>query len=157
MTVVDDLPVEHRENVINLRFHPGKEKPWVLDYHDVNLWQTARAAVNYPVTEFESKEKAIEVATMLRDIIHADAVEIETPDGTVVDVLDDVEKAKFFETVHSSDDDVTGEDKAWDVVNGLDEETIRANQERVGSHKLDTDSVRVPGPSQRQAEAEMGL
>jgi len=156
MTITEEKTTE-KANVINLRFHPEKEKPWVLDYHDVNLWQTARAAINYPVTEFETQEKAVEVATMLRDIIHAEAVEIETPDGTVVQTLDDVEPAKFFETIHTPDENERSEDKAWDAVNSLDEKAIRANQENVGTEHLDTDTVRVPGPSQRQTEAEMRI
>lgn len=142
----------HQPNVINLVFHPEKEKPWVLDYHDVSIWQTARAAINYPVTEFKTREEAEKVGEMIRDIIHADAVEVELSDGEVVDVLDDTEPAKFFEVIHHDDGEGTSEDRSWEAVNSLSESEIRENQLNSGI-ELDRDHRVIPGLSQTETEA----
>lgn len=154
MTITENEQIsrEHQPNVINLVFHPEKEKPWVLNYHDVSVWQTARAAVNYPVTEFKTREEAEQVGEMIRDIIHADAVEVELPDGEIVDVLDDTEPAKFFEVIHRNNGEETSEDRSWDAVNNLSEDEIRENQLNSGI-ELDRDRPVTPGLSQTETEA----
>lgn len=150
MSTITEVPTT---NTINILHRINEEKPWKLDYHDVNIWQTARAAVNYPVTEFKTKEEAIEVAEMLRDIIHADAVVVYGLDGEPEEVLDEPHQAKFFEAIDGGeDDDEDPNDEAWDAINSLTEEQIRANQE---SHNLlvDTDVyITEPGDSEREVE-----
>lgn len=142
------------EDIIKVIYVEGEDKPWQLDFKDVSVLKTARAAVNYPITKFETENDAIEVATMLRDIIHAKEVEVIDQDGEE-EVLDDVQKAPFFNVVHRDEEEENVE-KASEVVASLDDKEIRANQEREGL-ALDTDQPVVnPGPSQKQTEAELG-
>jgi hypothetical protein len=96
---------DHKDDtdILEVVFHEGEKLPWEISFKDVSLLQRVRAAVNYPVDRFESKEKAVEVAEMLRDIIKADAVKVEGE----TELHDDVQKAEFFEKIVSDDDDST--------------------------------------------------
>lgn len=89
--------VTTKTDVIKVVYNEGEDKPWMLDFEDVGVMKTARAALNYPAQKFETEEKAVEVAEMLRDIIHANAVALPEEDI----VLDDVEPAEFFQPISS--------------------------------------------------------
>lgn len=89
--------------VIRVVHNEGDDKPWEIEFDDVSGLKKARAILNYPIHKFESEEKAVEVAEMLRDIIKADAVSVEGEP----ELLDDVEPAPFFKPIVSDDDDST--------------------------------------------------
>jgi hypothetical protein len=148
-----------KTDVIKVVYNEGEDKPWALDYEDVGVLKTARAALNYPAQKFETEDKAIEVAEMLRDIIHANAVEV-TPEN---EILDNVKPAEFFHSVKSED---TGgeepterrEDVDFYATDELDEDLIRESQEQSELKNLDTDNVSTrPGESQRLVESELGI
>jgi len=90
--------------VIHVIFNEGEEKPWEITFDDISGLKRARAILNYPVHKFETEEKATEVAEMLRDIIKADAVDVEGELG----LRDDVEPAPFFHSV-AADEDLKGD------------------------------------------------
>ena len=139
-----------KTDVINIIYNEGEDKPWELKFDDVSMLKTARAAINYPVQKFETEEKAIEVAEMLRDIIHADSVHVAGEEP----LLSHDEHAEFFQNIP----DKVGAVEDFDIVDDkLSPETIRKEQERQGM-KLDTDDVSThPGVSQWEAEKELGL
>jgi hypothetical protein len=165
------MNAQPKTDVIKVIYNEGEEKPWALDYEDVSAIKTARAALNYPAQKFETEEKAVEVAEMLRDIIKADAVVIPSED----EVLDDVEKAKFFQPISSEDktnelhdghkdghdhdhDDTKREDVDFYATDEVDEDLIRESQQEADIKNLDSDEITTnPGESQRQAEREMGI
>jgi hypothetical protein len=89
--------------VLEVVYNEGERLPWEIRFNDVSHLKTMRAILNYPAHKFESEEKAVEVATMLRDIIKADAVAVEGE----TELLDDTEKAPFFKQIVSDDDDST--------------------------------------------------
>jgi len=86
--------------VIRVVHNEGEEHPWELKFDDVSVLKRARAILNYPKHTFDTEEKAVEVAQMLRDIIKADAVTVEGEDK----VLDDVQPAEFFQSLPSDED-----------------------------------------------------
>jgi hypothetical protein len=67
--------IQHEE-IIHVVFNSGEDKPWEITFPDISLLKRARAILNYPVHKFETEAKAVEVASMLRDIIKADGVQI---------------------------------------------------------------------------------
>lgn len=141
-------------DTINVIYVPGEKKPWQLDFKEVSVAKTARAAINYPITKFENEDDAIEVATMLRDIIHAEQVEVTDQYGDV-EVFDDKEPAPFFKVIHR-DEEETSVEHAQGVVDSLTTEEVRNSQEQSNAiHEPDHVSL-TPGPSQKQAEAELG-
>lgn len=142
------------EDIIKVIYVEGEDKPWHLDFKDVSVLKTLRAAINYPVTKFETENDAIEVATMLRDIIHAKEVEVINRAGEE-EILDDVQPAPFFNVV-KRDEEQSSVEKATEVVASLKDDQIREHQQNVGL-KLDTDKPIVePGPSQQETEVELG-
>ena len=138
-----------KTDTIRVVYKEGEDKPWHLDYEDVGVMKTARAALNYPSQKFETEEKAIEVAEMLRDIIHADAVEV--PSENVV--LDDVEPAPFFQNIPS---DSEYEERNAEDITQVDENRL-SSEDETALASLDTDYTGQPGPSQQQVEAERGI
>ena len=93
------------QEVLHIVHNPGEDKPWEINFDDVSGLKKARAILNYPIHKFETEQKAVEVAEMLRDIIKADSVEI----NGAYDVRTDEDTASFFEPI-SSDDMVPPED-----------------------------------------------
>lgn len=88
-TKVEIIEVVHSEE--------NPERPWVLVFTDVARLKRARAILNYPVHHFETEEKAIEVAEMLRDIIDIDGVEVEGETW----LRDNSGNAEFFHNISS--------------------------------------------------------
>lgn len=90
---------DHKEQrVIHVVFEDGADNPWSLDYHDLPALSAARAVLNYPITHFKSRDKAVEVAVMIRDIVKADVVHVEGEEDFIL-LADPEEKAPFFEPV----------------------------------------------------------
>lgn len=92
---------ENSQEVVQVVHNPSEDKPWEIKFHNIGVFKKARAILNYPVHQFETEEKALEVADMLRDIIKADAV---TVDG---EVWHDggSDEAEFFRKISSDGDD----------------------------------------------------
>lgn len=92
---------ENSQEIVQVVHNPSEDKPWEIKFHNIGGLKRARAILNYPVHKFETEEKALEVADMLRDIIKADAVTLE---GEVWNGggSDD---AEFFRPIHSEHDD----------------------------------------------------
>lgn len=128
-----------KTDVIKVVYNEGEDKPWALDFEDVGVMKTARAALNYPAQKFETEEKAIEVAEMLRDIIHADAVELTEENVT----LDDVEPAEFFQPISSDgkklDDDSSHHHHKDE--NTAEEDTVHVNQFAPGENDRFTENA----------------
>lgn len=152
------MPEQTNTDIIKVLYKEGEDKPWFIDYEDVGVLKTARAALNYPAQSFETEEKAIEVATMLRDIIKADAVAIPSQNK----ILDDVEPAEFFHPIHSEEKHDPDEHEHLDdeeinrEIEELDGDQIRANREAQGL-PVNTDTITIPGPSQQATEQELGI
>lgn len=109
--------------LIKVNYEEGEKNPWSLDYHDVSLLQAARAALNYPVTHFESRDKAVEVALMVRDIIKADAVQVEGEDDLLFP-RDEENKANFFEQISPDGSGLTEDLTDETPVSGSDPEPV---------------------------------
>ena len=88
---------DEKTEIIHVVHNAGEEKPWELKFDDVSGLKKARAILNYPVHKFETEEKAVEVAEMLRDIVKADHVDVE---GQGV-VGGDAKPADFFHSVNT--------------------------------------------------------
>lgn len=144
--------VTTKTDVIKVVYNEGEDKPWMLDFEDVGVMKTARAALNYPAQKFETEEKAVEVAEMLRDIIHANAVTI--PEENIV--LDDVEPAEFFQPISS-------EGKPNDELNASESEVLVEDDIIVPPRTITSESnpaanyePATVGESQAQVEEEYG-
>jgi len=83
------------QEIIHVVHNDGEDKPWEIKFDDVNGLKRARAILNYPIHKFDTEAKAVEVAEMLRDIIKADAVEV---DGEY-SVREPANKAEFFQAL----------------------------------------------------------
>lgn len=145
---------QKHEDIINILYKEGEEKPWVLDYHDVGLFKTARAALNYPAQKFETEEKAIEVATMLQNIIKA---KVAIPSENTV--LNPEEHAEFFHPIPTEDETEHKHISETELVTETEQvtfEQIRTNRENQGL-PVDTDTIIIAGPSQKATEKELGL
>jgi hypothetical protein len=81
--------------IIHIVHNANEDKPWELKFDDVSGLKKARAILNYPVHKFETEAKALEVAEMLRGIIKADGIEIDSEARTIFDN----DKASFFHPV----------------------------------------------------------
>lgn len=164
MSIVTDT------NVVNVVYKEGHEKPWHIEYDEVSMLQTARAAINYPKTQFETEEEAVEVATMIRDIIHANSVDVLDETGDI-EILDDTQKAPFFKRINREDNDdisdveateveheETSEDRAVNAVNDLTDEQIRRSQENNPHVPSQVDPPPTfGGPSQTATQKELGI
>ena len=84
-----------KQEVIRIVNNPGEDKPWELKFDNISGLKKARAILNYPLHKFETEQKAVEVAEMLKSIIKADTVTVE---GRVVDDKED-DHAEFFENI----------------------------------------------------------
>lgn len=110
MTITNEK--DDGREVINVVHNEGEDKPWELQFGDLSTFKHARAILNYPIHKFETEEKAVEVAEMLRDIVKADAVAVEGVTGE----LNNVQPAGFLHLLK------TEEPEELETAPSLDEE-----------------------------------
>lgn len=135
---------ENNTEVLHVVHNEGEEKPWEIKFDDVGGLKHARAILNYPVHKFETEEKAIEVAEMLRDIIHADGVVVENESG-----VRDSEPAEFFHPVQSEDTaDTASSERDEDLEEWHANEPVKVDElnPRTAGVPVSEEPVRVAPP-----------